>query len=85
MESKTKNGNTNGRTTGMDKEKLIFLAVSAAMLLWSVRLLPKRAMPLELLPPQTSTILPRPSLTTVTVSVTWWKTETERICSSARR
>lgn len=47
MESKTKNGNTNGRTTGMDKEKLIFLAVSAAMLLWSVRLLPKRAMPLE--------------------------------------
>ena len=31
----------------MDKEKLIFLAVSAAMLLWSVRLLPKRALPLE--------------------------------------
>lgn len=31
----------------MDKEKLIFLAVSAAMLLFAVRLLPKRALPLE--------------------------------------
>ncbi|MBQ9347977.1 MAG: metallophosphoesterase [Oscillibacter sp.] len=31
----------------MDKEKLLFLAVSAALLLFSVRLLPKRALPVE--------------------------------------
>ena len=30
----------------MDKQKLIFLAVSATLLLWSVRLIPKRAFPM---------------------------------------